>query len=138
VIVVDASVAIKWGVPEEGSTQAELLLSRSDLMAPDLLFIEVANALRKKVATAELQATRIGDLLDLVQASVTVVRTGVRPTKSAARLAAQMQHPVYDCIYLALAQARQATFVTHDEQLRRRILRHGLGHLLEPMPGTGS
>ena len=44
-LVVDASVAIKWVVEEEGSEAAAGLLDGPGLMAPDLLMPECANIL---------------------------------------------------------------------------------------------
>jgi predicted nucleic acid-binding protein len=52
-VVIDASVAVKWVVPEPGSERAELLLDRG-LVAPDLLFAECANILWEKVRRGEL------------------------------------------------------------------------------------
>ena len=53
--VIDASVAIKWVVPEAGTEEAVELLGRGGLVAPDLLFAECANILWKKVRNGELQ-----------------------------------------------------------------------------------
>ena len=49
-IVVDASIAVKWVIPEVLSAQAESLRGRAGrLLAPDLLLPEAANALWKKL-----------------------------------------------------------------------------------------
>ena len=54
-VVVDASVVIKWFVPEAGSDAASRLLASEDrLEAPDLLFAEIANAIWKKVQRGQL------------------------------------------------------------------------------------
>ena len=34
-----------------------------------------------------------------------------------------MRHPVYDCIYVALAQAEGATLITADQRLLARVAR---------------
>jgi predicted nucleic acid-binding protein len=48
-LIIDACVAIKWFVPEPGHEAATALLEgNSDLLAPDWLLIEVANALWKQ------------------------------------------------------------------------------------------
>ena len=47
--VLDASVAVRWVVPERGSDEAAALLGRSlTWLAPRLLLTEVASALRAK------------------------------------------------------------------------------------------
>ena len=44
--VIDASVAIKWYLPEPDDDKARLLLvGGHDLLAPDLMLIEVSNIL---------------------------------------------------------------------------------------------
>lgn len=54
-VVVDASVVLKWFVPEAGSDAASRLLASEDrLEAPDLLFAEIANAIWKKVLRGQL------------------------------------------------------------------------------------
>ena len=52
--VIDASIAIKWVVEEEGTPQALVLRKRGRLKAPDLLVAECANILWKKVQRGEL------------------------------------------------------------------------------------
>jgi len=42
--------------------------------------------------------------------------------ESAARMAFALDHPAYDCIYLALAQALSCAMVTADERLARKVL----------------
>jgi predicted nucleic acid-binding protein len=38
-------------------------------------------------------------------------------------VARRLGHPVYDCVYLALAEREHAPFVTADHRLLRRSLR---------------
>jgi predicted nucleic acid-binding protein len=38
-------------------------------------------------------------------------------------LAQRLRHPVYDCIYVALAQAEGATLITADQRLLARVAR---------------
>ncbi len=54
-LVIDASVAIKWVIEEEGTAEA-LTLRRQHLIAPDLIIPECANILWKKVRRDELSA----------------------------------------------------------------------------------
>lgn len=55
-IVVDASVAVKWLVAEEGSDVANRLLTDGgDLYAPRLMASEVANALWRKARLGEIE-----------------------------------------------------------------------------------
>ena len=55
-LVVDASVAVKWLVAEEGSDAADRLLAGGDdLHAPRLMASEIANALWRKARTGEIR-----------------------------------------------------------------------------------
>ena len=53
-LVIDASIAIKWVVEEEGTTAALALRQQAKLIAPELLVAECANILWKKVLRGEL------------------------------------------------------------------------------------
>lgn len=68
--VVDASVAVKWFVPEVHAIQALRLLEGShDLLAPDLLLAEAGNILRKKCRLGELEAPQAADILQALRRS---------------------------------------------------------------------
>jgi predicted nucleic acid-binding protein len=116
-VVVDASVAIKWFVPEPLSNEAERLLGGGDaLFAPDLLLIEFGNVVWKKVRLGELAR---GD----GNAALTALRSGpvslVDTTplvERALHLAHEIDHPLYDCLYLATAEAIAATVATADRR----------------------
>lgn len=121
-IVIDASVALKWFVEEEGSERAASLLAGSDLLiAPDLIEAELCNAGWKAVRAGTMRpeqwdhaAARVAFAFDelvrlapLAQRAVTISRA--------------LDHPAYDCFYLALAEARDAQMVTADRRLLNRV-----------------
>ena len=53
-LVIDASIAIKWVVEEDGTDLALALRQKARLMAPDLIVAECANILWKKAQRKEL------------------------------------------------------------------------------------
>ena len=56
-LVIDASVAAKWVLPEIGSIEAVSLRQEdTDLIAPSLLLAEIGNALWKSVTRGDLPA----------------------------------------------------------------------------------
>jgi len=123
-IVVDASVAVKWVIPEVLSDQAEALRGRADrLLAPDLLLPEAANALWKKLTRREITAGEAAQALDLLMASGLELRPSGPLLGRALALARQLRHPVYDCLYLVLAQAEGATLITADRRLLTLVAR---------------
>ena len=47
-LVIDASIAVKWVVEEDGTTEALALRQKAKLIAPELLVAECANILVEK------------------------------------------------------------------------------------------
>lgn len=120
-LVVDASVAIKWVVEEAGS-DAALTLKGRDLAAPALMRIEIANVLRTLTAREAMAADQAMDLFGLLQAApVTVVDHDDALESRALKLALDLGHPVYDCVYLALAERMDRVLVTADGRLLRAL-----------------
>jgi len=112
-IVVDASVALKWVLSETGSEAADALLDQ-DLMAPVLWLAEAANVLWRKARIGEITAgqasARLYELLKAPVASLPI-EPHLDP---ALKLALEIGHPIYDCIYLALALHHRTHVVTAD------------------------
>jgi predicted nucleic acid-binding protein len=114
--IVDASVGVKW-VVDETDTGLARSLATCRLQAPDLFPIECANILWKKVRIRDLTRRDALDYLDLLrQAPVAIVPTRDLMAE-ALELALDLQHPVYDCVYLALALQRGVPLVTADQRL---------------------
>jgi predicted nucleic acid-binding protein len=120
-LVIDASIAVKWVVEEAGTPQALVLRQRAKLIAPELLVAECANILWKKVQRQELSKGEALLAARLLQAG----EIELVPTRSllaaATRIAIELDHPAYDCLYLALAVGRDCQFVTADERFLRKL-----------------
>ena len=116
--VVDASVAVKWVVQESGSDRARSL-AQARLEAPDLLPVECANILWKKVRVGDLAQREATDRLDLLLRAPVVLVGSRELLDSALRLSFDLGHPVYDCLYLALALQRRFPLVAADERLAK-------------------
>lgn len=119
--VIDASVAIKWVVEEEGTAEALAVRRHARLMAPDLLVAECANILWKKVRRNELSAGEARLAARLLQAAEIELRPARPLLEEATRLAIDLDHPAYDCLYLALAMSEDCRFVTADTRLLRKL-----------------
>ena len=135
-IVVDASVALCWVVRQEQSAIANRLIGAAvDLIAPSLMLVELANSLWKKTrrgeAAAELGAAGMREVRRFVPQIVDVADLA----EPAMQLAGELNHPVYDCVYLALARRRCARLVTLDQELITRLAktryRSDVVHLLD-------
>ena len=121
-LVVDASVAVKWLVEEEGSAAAiGLIEAGHDLHAPHLIAAEVTNALWRKVRLGELERGDAGPLAGAVPDMPLQWTADEELCASAVRLAIDLDRPVYDCFYLALAHRIAGTLVTADARLVRAL-----------------
>ena len=121
-LTVDASVVIKWFVKEQGSEEARgLLAHRIHLHAPDLLLAEFANTIWKKVHRREIEDPRpyFDELANLPDA-VTLHR-GDELIDRAAEIAVETDHPVYDCLYLACAEATASALITADRHFAKKL-----------------
>jgi predicted nucleic acid-binding protein len=135
--VVDASVAVKWFVPEVHSLEAAALLDPAHtLHAPDLLFAEVGNTLWKKTRRRELKPAEARIILRGL-ASVPLEVTPARDlVMGALELALHVGCTAYDAIYLALAIQHDCRFVTADRRLRDLVVRRGLTRHVSALPGV--
>ena len=121
-LVVDASVAVKWLVEEEGSAVAgQLLGGDHELFVPRLLASEVGNALWRKVRTGQLERSRAGTLADAMPEMAVRWMDDEDVSADAVRLSVALERPVYDCVYLALAHRIGATLVTADTRFANAL-----------------
>lgn len=121
VYVVDASVVVKWVVDEAGTPPALWLLDNHNVVAPDLILAECANIFWKKVRRGELSAAEAQFAALMIEGSDLQLREMLPIWLTAIELATRLDHPAYDCLYLALALKDQLQFVTADERLLNKL-----------------
>ena len=115
ILVVDASVAVKWLIAEENSDVAlRLAAGDDDLYAPRLMASEIANALWRKARLREVERGRVGALMSAVTMMPVRWFADEAVCVDAVRLALALDRPVYDCVYLAMAHRIGARLVTAD------------------------
>jgi predicted nucleic acid-binding protein len=115
--VVDASVAIKWYVPELHEADAERVLrNTSELHAPELILPEFENIVWKKINRRELTETQGRLIVDAFLKSNVTLHSHRQIAKSAFLGAMMSGQTVYDWTCLALAVAMSCQLVTADEK----------------------
>ena len=120
--VVDASVAVKWFVREEHSDEArELAESGAQLIAPRFICLEVAGALAKKARRKLIQLSHLEDYLSALPTFFDELIDDEDLVRSAISLAVELDHPLYDCLYIEAAKRRQAIAVTSDLRLLGKV-----------------
>jgi predicted nucleic acid-binding protein len=133
-LVVDASVAIKWFVEEPGANRARLLWEdRAGLVAPDLLVPEVCSAMWRKVRLGQAVPDQAAEATHRLRTALIDLRPTAALATRAMALALALDHPVYDCFYLALAEIEQNAMVTADQRLLARLSGSKLAALAEPL-----
>lgn len=122
-IVVDASVAVKWFVAEPLHEQARRLLDADlPLLAPDLLPVEVADVVWKKRRRGELTTQEGQRLVAALLGGTPRLSPTAALLGDALDLAERLDHPVYDCVYLALAVREDARLVTADRRFHEAVI----------------
>ncbi|WP_338665895.1 type II toxin-antitoxin system VapC family toxin [Pararoseomonas sp. SCSIO 73927] len=114
--VLDASVAVKLLVEEQGSDAALGLLG-ARLLAPDILPVECANVLWRMHRRGQLS----GEAAALRLQRLSALRLEMSPSQAllagALARAMRLSHPIYDCLYLETAARAGLPLVTADRKL---------------------
>ena len=129
--VVDASVAVKWFLPEVHSAEAVRLL-RDDyqLFAPDLIWAEFGNVLWKKWRQREIEADVARRILEDFRRFPLEVRSSDTLLASAWTIAEELHRTMYDSLYLALAESQGYRLVTADHRFYNSLKDSRLGPML--------
>src|SRR5690349_9037073 len=120
-LVVDTSVALKWFKSEPDSNLAEAIVAAEDVIAPDLLLAELANACWAAARRGLLTATQAADMPSALRLYMAVLHSLEPLARRAIHIAQTLDHPVYDCFYVALAEREAAPLVTADRRLLAKL-----------------
>jgi len=114
--VVDSSVALKWVLAEPDSNAA-LVVRSHVLAAPEILLVECANILWTKVRASQLDLEAAGRYYSAINVVPFELAADADLAFPAFTLALELNHPAYDCLYIALAQRLGVPLVTADRRL---------------------
>src|SRR3989338_5591950 len=118
-IVVDASVAIKWIEKEEDSEKAVLLqkshlLKQNEIIVPQLIYFEIANTLSTK-SKVEEKYIELG--INIVyNTDLKIEQLEKVDLLKASNLAKKYKTSVYDMIYAVVAKKYDTILITTDEK----------------------
>ena len=127
-LVVDASVVVKWLIPEKHSAAAQALLdSRNTLHAPDLIHVEIASALVNRHFAGDLTRAEVEQGIDDLDRFPVFITPGTAVRREAVELAIAMRRGVYDCYYLALAKMLGIRMFTADKKFCDQVARSPFG-----------
>jgi len=121
-LVIDASVLIKFYVPEILSDRAERLLAKVEreeigLLAPDLIYPEAGNTLWKKQRLKELTRFEVEEITDAILSLPLKIESSKPLLSLAVELATVYGITVYDALYISLTKVYETTWITADRKL---------------------
>ncbi len=124
-IVVDASVAVKWFLPEPGEDEAGKLLSGEELLAaPSLIRLEVTGAMIRRFREGQLAEQHAREAVEAWESMLRRRVIRLIPDSDffaqAVELAFYARHTLSDCLYLAVAKQLEAQLVTADVPMHER------------------
>jgi predicted nucleic acid-binding protein len=124
-LVVDASVVVRWFVEQEGHAEAALWLERfiedsSLLVAPDLLRFEVHGALARLTPKKDPTWAR-RSFQRFERLGLRTVSTDGALFARALELSFKLSIAGYDAVYLAHAEALGTAWLTADQRIVRRL-----------------
>jgi predicted nucleic acid-binding protein len=124
-IVVDASVAVKWFLPEVGHAAARAVLSGHEpLVAPALIRVEVSAAFLRRLKKGELPEDETRLALQAWEHTLATGSVRLFPDdelyEEAVHCAFKLRHDLPDCLYIVLARKLDASMVTADRPLLER------------------
>ena len=137
-LVIDASVAVKFLAKEPGQSEAlARIRSEPTLVAPDWILIEVGHALWRKAKAGELLQSDIDEGMAALPRFFETLEGSAQQLPAAMRLAVEIDHWVYDCIYLATAMAVGGRLLTADRKFWNAARRSGHGDHVELLTWAG-
>ena len=114
-VVVDASVAGKWFLPEPHSDEAErLLLLGHMLLAPDIVYAEVTHAILKSIRGSKAVRGSVDTIATVMTRAVRPYPTGPIVGEALAMAIETGRGSVYDTLYVIVAGRLAAPLVTSD------------------------
>ena len=113
-LIPDASVVCKWYFDEPGMGAARVLLLAGGLIAPDSLVAEFTNAVSKRVRRGLLSPEDAARIMTHMPRQFVRLFPAVALAGRAFQMSVALNHPSYDCLYLALAERERGKLVTDD------------------------
>ena len=129
--VIDAFVAVKWFMEEDGRDSAmEIIRSGETLVAPDIVVFEVLNVLRRKQRQGLVDAKQVIGAMETMSVCFSRLIPSTGLAREAVDLSMALDHSVYDCAYLACAALLNAPLVTADHVFAAKVVGAGSDHLI--------
>jgi predicted nucleic acid-binding protein len=124
--VVDASVVVKWFLPEPSRPAALRLLRHYQdddiqLFAPALVILEVSSVFCKRIRRGQMSTASAKEGYQFLKIHAPILVDDEELIDVAMTLALASGQSVYDCLYLALALRQRCEMITADEKFHAAV-----------------
>ncbi len=136
--VVDASVAVKWVVRQPLTDRAYRAMEQFQLIAPSLILAEIGNTLWKYCRAGQVDRKSLAEIMNGIETRYFKTEPIDEAMAAAAlALAVDLDHPIYDCYYLAMARRESVPLISDDRKLTLKARTAGFELIgLADMPET--
>jgi predicted nucleic acid-binding protein len=120
-MIPDASLVVPFLIEGDRTSIARSILASPRIFkAPDILVAEVGNALWLYERAASKRTEASGALLERIRESIDLIPC-TELLEDAFAIALEIDHPMYDTFYVALARRDAVPMVTFDKRLLRKL-----------------
>ena len=124
--VLDSCVGLKWVLPEALSVQANRLRADyqagvTDLVAPDFFPCEVAHVLTRAERRKIISIGDASVFLAKIMRTAPTLYPCLPLLDRATDISSLTRQGVYDCLYVALAEAEGCELITADDKLVKNL-----------------
>lgn len=126
-LIVDASVGIKWYLPEEQNLTADIILhqfnaNKIDIVVPFLFRLEVVNSLLSATLSKRITyALAESSVRNFLKQGFNIIDLSAQNYRGIYEFAHKYSLSVYDANYVLLAEQENCNFVTADRKLFLKI-----------------
>ncbi|MBX9898443.1 MAG: type II toxin-antitoxin system VapC family toxin [Qipengyuania sp.] len=136
--MIDANVAVKFVAAEPGQVEAfARVSSEATLVSPDWVLIEVGHALWRKVRAGDIDRAMAEESLKALPTLLQSLTASAKVIDRAQALSFELDHWLYDCLYLATAIDLDTALLTADRKFWNAAKRAGYGAQVELLTWPG-
>ena len=88
---------------------------------PDIIVLKIADITWKKARRREIEAAHALAIARAIRQGPLTFHASTELNDRALRIALELDHPIYDCLYLACAEHHQYPLITADRRLHARV-----------------
>jgi predicted nucleic acid-binding protein len=134
-MIIDANLATYWFVDTPFTAAAIKFRRKSPLFAPNFVRVEVASALLRYHKAGILEVSQMNINLEKLDGLISAYYDDNSLIPTATEISAANNHPVYDCLYLALALQQNDILITADKRLASLATKLSIKtQLIKPTP----